>query len=211
MRTHLIATAALLLAFLLPPAAAPCAGSPSPPSEALGEVLPSEDPGEASETLFASVARFAPIASVFALKACGVEGASSWKRLVVNSAASLVISCGTTWALKYTIHEERPDHSDHHSFPSGHTTVAFAGAHVLCKEYARKSPWIAVAGYGVAAAVAADRVAQDRHHWQDVCAGAAIGILGTELGYWLGDRLTGERSRYSVSVGPQSVAMVISF
>ena len=58
------------------------------------------------------VLRFVPIASVFALKACGVEGASSWKRLVVNTAASYALSAGTAWGLKHSIRERRPDGTD---------------------------------------------------------------------------------------------------
>lgn len=157
------------------------------------------------------ILRLVPVASAFALKACGVEGASSWKRLVANTATSYVLASATTWGLKHVVSEQRPDHSDRRSFPSGHATVAFAGAHILYKEYARVSPWIAVAGYGVATAVSADRIVRDRHHWHDVGAGALIGILGTEAGYWLGDRLTGERSRYAVAVGPQTVSLAITF
>jgi membrane-associated phospholipid phosphatase len=41
----------------------------------------------------------------------------------------------------------------------------------------------------VATLTAIDRVRRDRHHWHDVCAGAAIGIGATELTYWLSDRL----------------------
>lgn len=157
------------------------------------------------------VLRFMPIASVFALKACGVESSSSWKRLVVNTAASIAISSGTTWGLKRLIDEERPDGTDFDSFPSGHTTFAFAGAHQLYKEYRRQSVWIPVAGYAVATAVGIDRVCRNRHHWYDVAASAAIGVLGTELGYWLGDKITGERSRYSVAVGPQTLSINIVF
>ena len=87
MRHHLIAAVILLLALLSVPAT-PCAGRPSPPLEGSGEVVSNGVGG---------VVRFVPIASVFALKACGVEGASSWKRLVVNSAASYVLAAGTTW------------------------------------------------------------------------------------------------------------------
>lgn len=157
------------------------------------------------------VLRFAPVASVFALKACGVEGSSSWKRLLVNTAASMALSAGTTWGLKHIVKEERPDGTDMKSFPSGHAMVAFAGAHILCKEYGRRSVWYPVAGYAVATAVGIDRVRRNRHHWYDVVAGAAIGFLGTEAGYWLGDKITGERSRYSVAVGPQMVAVTIDF
>lgn len=157
------------------------------------------------------VLRFVPVASVFALKACGVDGASSWKRLLVNTAASYALSAGTTWGLKHVVGERRPDGTDHHSFPSGHTMAAFVGAHILHKEYGRRSLWISAAGYGLATAVAVDRVARNRHHWYDVCAGAAIGIAGTELGYWLGDKITGERSRFAVGVGPDGLSMVVVF
>ena len=157
------------------------------------------------------VLRFVPLASVFALKACGVESSSSWKRLVVNTAASIAISSGATWGMKRLVSEERPDGTDFDSFPSGHTTIAFSGAHQLYKEYGRQSAWIPVAGYAVATAVGIDRVCRNRHYWYDVAAGAAIGVLGTELGYWLGDKITGERSRYSVAVGPQTLSINIVF
>ena len=112
--------------------------------------------------------RFVPITAAFALKAAGVESASSWQRLVVNSAASFAISAGTTWALKHTVDRERPDGTDNKSFPSGHTTFAFAGATILYKEYQHTSKWIGIAGYGVAALTAADRIRRNRHHWEDV-------------------------------------------
>lgn len=184
----------ILIAFLPLLACAQEADHPSPRSDRVDDVI-----------------RFVPVASVFALKACGVEGASSWKRLIVNTAASYVLAAGTTWGLKHAIHERRPDYSDTHSMPSGHAMAAFAGAHILNKEYGRRSIWYSVAGYGVATAVSANRVCRDRHHWYDVCAGAAIGILGTEAGYWLGDKITGEHSRYAVAVGPQSVSLSIVF
>lgn len=67
--------------------------------------------------------------------------------------------------------------------------MAFSGATVLHHEYGHLSPWVSVAGYGVATAVAVDRVARDRHHWYDVAAGAAIGFGCTELCYWASRRL----------------------
>ena len=41
----------------------------------------------------------------------------------------------------------------------------------------------------MATAAAASRLMHDRHHWYDVAAGAAVGVLGTELTFYLGDRL----------------------
>lgn len=156
------------------------------------------------------VLRFVPIAGAVTLKACGVESASGWQRFAVNGVASVVISSGSAWIMKEAVSERRPDGTDHRSFPSGHTVLAFAGATILHKEFYHKSPWISVAGYSVATATAIDRVCRNRHHWYDAAAGAAVGIGGTMLGYWIGDKLTGSRSRYSVAVGPQTLAVVIT-
>lgn len=156
------------------------------------------------------VLRFVPITATYALKLSGVDGSSSWKRLLVNTATSYAITIGTTYALKSTVHKMRPDRTDNKSFPSGHASMAFAGAHQLHKEYGKVSPWISIAGYGVAAFTAYDRVRRDRHHWVDVLTGGAIGVAATELGYFLGDKITGERSRYSVAVTPEGVALAIN-
>ena len=138
---------------------------------------------------FDDVLQYVPYASVLALKACGVESRDEWPQLLVATAGSWVVSAGVAYALKHSVKEWRPDDSDQRSFPSGHTTFAFAGATALHKEFGKVSPWISVAGYGVATLTAVDRVCRDRHHWYDVCAGAAIGYLSTELTYYVTDYL----------------------
>ena len=95
------------------------------------------------------VLQYVPYASVLTLKACGVESRDEWPQLLVATAGSWVVSAGVAYTLKHSIHEWRPDNSDNRSFPSGHTTFAFAGATVLHKEFGHLSPWISVAGYGV--------------------------------------------------------------
>lgn len=135
------------------------------------------------------VLQYVPYASVFALKACGVESRDDWRQLALTAAASWVVSGGVAYVLKHSVREWRPDHSDRRSFPSGHSTFAFAGATALHKEFHHVSPWISVAGYSVATLTAVDRVVKDRHHWYDVAAGAGIGILSTELTYYLSDKV----------------------
>lgn len=135
------------------------------------------------------VLQYTPYATVLALKACGVESRHDLPQLAVNTAASFVVSAGVTYTLKHTVREWRPDHSDRKSFPSGHATFAFAGATVLHHEFGHVSPWISIGGYTVATLTAADRVRRDRHHWYDVAAGAAVGVLSTELTYFVTDRL----------------------
>ena len=153
--------------------------------------------------------RFAPLTATYVIKAAGVEGASSWKRLLVNSAASVALTSGTTFLLKRSIHSRRPDGTDRVSFPSGHTSFAFAGATILHKEYGKLSAWISVAGYTVATVTALERVRRNRHRWSDIIVGAGLGVLGTHAGYWLGDKLTGEKSGYVVGVTEDGITLVV--
>jgi len=134
------------------------------------------------------VLQHAPMASVFVLKACGLENNTSWQELAVTGAAAYIISAATTYSLKQTVQEWRPDDSDRRSFPSGHATFAFAGATMLAHEYGKVEPWTIIGGYGLAAIVAADRLVRDRHYLHDVCAGAVIGVAGTEVAYFLNRR-----------------------
>ena len=74
------------------------------------------------------------------------------------------------------IDKERPNNGNNDSFPSGHTSTAFQGAAFIQKRYGWK--------YGAPAYVAASfvgysRVEADKHHLEDVIAGAAIGILSS--------------------------------
>ncbi|MBV9986253.1 MAG: phosphatase PAP2 family protein [Chitinophagaceae bacterium] len=62
------------------------------------------------------------------------------------------------------------------SFPSGHTTAAFAAATVYSLEYKDKKlvPWIS---YGVATLIGLSRITENKHWFTDVVAGAALGYL----------------------------------
>lgn len=66
-----------------------------------------------------------------------------------------------------------------------------------------------MAGYSVAAVTAVDRVRRNRHHWADVLAGAAIGVLSVEAGYWLGDKMTGWGDNVSLALCPVGVSLVV--
>lgn len=159
-----------------------------------------------------NVLEYVPTAAVFGLKLLGVPAESSWKRRLTVSVVSFGINAAVTYSLKHTIHEMRPDGTDNHSFPSGHTAVAFCGATTLMHEYRKVSPWIGVAGYAVATTVAVDRVRRNRHHWGDVVAGAAIGVASAEAGYWIGDIILekGKKKKQdvSLSVAPMGMTLV---
>ncbi len=158
------------------------------------------------------VLQYTPYATVFALKACGVDSHDDWKTLTLTTAASFVASAGIGYLMKQTIDEWRPDHSDRKSMPSGHAVVAFGGATMLRHEYGHLSPWITVAGYGVATLTAVDRVVRDRHHWYDVVAGAGIGIAATEVTWWLSRKLfPKQKDRLLVGINERGLELAMRF
>lgn len=92
--------------------------------------------------------------------------------------AALAVSMLTTQVLKCAVGRPRPD--DPHcprcksSFPSGHTTAAFAMAYV----YGSKYPRWRIPIYLGAISVGLARIYLGRHYPSDVLAGAAVGTLG---------------------------------
>lgn len=101
-----------------------------------------------------------------------------------------------TRAGKMTFSRKRPNKTDDHtdftgfnwdndnvSFPSGHTTTAFAFATVIAEHYKDKSTIIPVLAYTAAAVGGWSRV-HDKAHWaSDVAIGALIGHLTGKLFY----------------------------
>ena len=76
-------------------------------------------------------------------------------------------------AIKFAAQRERPDQSDHLSFPSGHSASAFATAGVLQRHYGWK---VGLPATVAAAYVATARVHDNRHYLSDVIFGAAMGL-----------------------------------
>ena len=138
--------------------------------------------------------QFSGVALTAGLKMAGVEGRSSWPRLLASSLASYGVMAAFVNGIKYTASELRPDGSTHNSWPSGHTATAFVGATILHKEYGlTRSPWYSIGGYTLATATGVMRVLNNRHWISDVLSGAGIGILSTELAYGICDLLFKEK------------------
>lgn len=141
----------------------------------------------------------------------GQSPGHNWPRFAANTIASVGVAYIGKTALKAMIKEERPDHSDNKSFPSGHAAMAFAAARSIDKEFRRESIWIPIAGYAAATAIGIQRVARDRHHWYDVVAGAAVGFGSAELTWWLSDKLLGSGSNFAVGTSGNTVDVVYNF
>ncbi|MGS2738486.1 phosphatase PAP2 family protein [Sinomicrobium sp. M5D2P17] len=78
-----------------------------------------------------------------------------------------------TYGLKLAINKERPNRENNNSFPSGHTSVAFASAAFVQKRYGWE---YGIPAYLLAGYVGYTRIEANKHDGVDVLAGAAIGI-----------------------------------
>lgn len=133
--------------------------------------------------------QFVPGAVVFILNGLGIKGKHNWKDAALIYGGSITISTAIVVPLKKITKVERPDVSALNSFPSGHTAIAFASAEFLRREYWNTSPWIGVAGYGMAASTGLLRMYNNRHWFSDVVAGAGVGIASTTLSYLIYDNV----------------------
>ena len=138
--------------------------------------------------------QYAPLATAFALEPLGVKGRHGLADRAIIAAMSYATMGVAVGALKYTVREPRPGNGERTSFPSGHAAIAFVGAELLRSEYAEVSPWIGVAGYVAAAATGYLRIYNNRHYFNDVIAGAALGVLSVRLSYWLYPKLFPRRA-----------------
>ncbi|HET7898951.1 MAG TPA: phosphatase PAP2 family protein [Flavisolibacter sp.] len=89
------------------------------------------------------------------------------------------------------------------SFPSGHTTVAFAAATVYAMEY-KDRPWVPVFAYTAASLIGLSRITQNAHWATDVIAGAA-------LGYLTGRQVVNNYHRYAKLKAPKQPRNSVSF
>lgn len=125
--------------------------------------------------------QYAPVAAYVAMGAFGI-GEHSFPEILCAGATAYATMGVVVNAIKYTVCELRPDGSARNSFPSGHSATAFMGAELVRLEY---GGWAGVGAYTVATATAALRVYNNRHWFNDLLGGAAIGIVSANVGYWL--------------------------
>jgi len=131
------------------------------------------------------ISQYMPVAAVYGLNAIGIKGKHNFKDRTIIMATSYLLMSAMVLPLKSLTKVERPDGSDFHSFPSGHTATAFAGAEFMWQEYKDKSVWYGISGYIVATGTGVFRMYNNKHWLTDVAAGAGIGILTTKVAYWM--------------------------
>jgi membrane-associated phospholipid phosphatase len=91
-----------------------------------------------------------------------------------DMAQAVIVGSVYTSIAKHAVGRTRPDGSNTLSFPSGHTSNAFAMATVA--EY-HFGPKIGIPAYLAASFIGASRVQSNKHHLSDVVAGAALGYI----------------------------------
>src|SRR4029079_10094855 len=104
------------------------------------------------------------------------EGRNAWDESW-TVAESFLCSCLTTTVLKSSVHRLRPGHGTH-SFPSGHSAMAFTAATLIENNL---GPYAGIPAYALAAFTGFERVESGRHYPSDVFAGAAIGALSAGI------------------------------
>ena len=117
------------------------------------------------------------------------------KKMIRSSgviAASTILNLGLTMGLKYTINRQRPymaypglifnkvDAKDP-SFPSGHTSSAFATATSLSLAYPKW--YVIVPSYAWASTVAYSRMHLGVHYPTDILGGIIVGVLTSYITY----------------------------
>lgn len=97
------------------------------------------------------------------------DGVKQWGKTM---ATDLVATYGLKYAFNHTALGKRPN-GGQHSFPSGHTSAACAGATFIGQRYG----WEYGAGAMIPAAyVGWTRVHANKHHTRDVLVGCAVGV-----------------------------------
>jgi membrane-associated phospholipid phosphatase len=124
-----------------------------------------------------------------------IAGSRDVAELGLHTTEAVIIADGITGVIKMAAGRGRPsldpDHpynfhfmgglqgDPHRSFPSGHTTSAFAAASAASEEVGQLWPnqkwWVRIALYGSAGLVGVSRVYNNAHWASDVVVGAAIG------------------------------------
>ncbi len=164
-----------LVPFLAGGAAA--AGATFLDDDVRGKLVPRLDWGDAFEAGGGPIYSSIFVAGMFT--AGRFAHGSRFRAMTYDMLDAAIVDAAYFSALKAAVRRERPNGEDDQSFPSGHTSNAFALAAVAERHYGWK---IGVPAYLLAGVVGASRLHQDKHWLSDVVAGATLGyIVGTTV------------------------------
>jgi len=136
-------------------------------------------------TKYDNYTQYAPAVLTYGLNLVGVKGRHNYRGMTIIYLTSQLFTGLFTMPIKMGRLRERPDMSNFHSFPSGHTTTAFSAAQFMYREYQDTHFWLAVSGSSFAFFSGFSRILNNKHWVSDVVIGAGLGILSTELAYWV--------------------------
>jgi membrane-associated phospholipid phosphatase len=127
------------------------------------------------------------------------------------------LSVGTAYVLKFAAGRQRPDQTTDpnqweaggSSFPSVHTTAAFAIGTVLAESGNDEYRWLRrVLGYGAAGFTVYERLKHNAHWLSDTVAGAA---LGTATARFAMNRSDGAKQGANITVSPLYHGLMFNF
>ena len=152
-----------------------------------------------------------PLAATWVMKAFGVKSRSTTRRMLTANGFALGLTVGLSQILHWSVTEVRPDGSDTHSLPSIHASLAYMGATILSREYGHISPWITIGGYAAATGTQMLRIGHNAHWMNDIFMGAGIGVVSTQLAYFLTDRIIGEKGIRRMPLSPTELAQLYAW
>lgn len=126
--------------------------------------------------------QYLPVGFYLTLDFMGMDAKHTFGERVAVAAVTYLSVTALSQSVKYAVREPRPDTGTRNSFPSGHTTTAFAGAELVRSEYGWGAGLVA---YAMATTVGVMRIYNGRHWMNDVVAGVGFGILSARIGYWM--------------------------
>jgi membrane-associated phospholipid phosphatase len=97
---------------------------------------------------------------------------SRFRAATYDALQATIVNQSYATALKLTVRRTRPDGSNDLSFPSGHTSNAFALATVVGHHYGKRA---GITAFVAAGLIGVSRLERNVHHLSDVVAGAALG------------------------------------